>query len=315
MKRVFSRIALATLVGVAFGSISVLGRQQTSDPVKYKIYKRFVDNYASKPAVAYQAAKEYLQKYGKEKDQYTDYLKKWVVLYERHELKQKLTRLIDEKKLAEAFKVGAAILADEPDDLRVQIDLAYAGMLASSTEDESHDADALAYARKAIQALEGGREPDDWWPFKNKDDTLANLHYVKGFLTMTDNPEESIDAFIKAVQYESDIRTMPSTYSFLAVAYESGPYKTQSTAYKNNRLPEGPQTKAALEKLNVVVDRIIDAYARAIAIAITRPNTEQIRKEWLYKMTEYYKYRHGGSDAGITEFIAASIQKPLPAKP
>ena len=287
---------------------------QTRGPVQYKAYKRFLDNWASNRPVAHQAAKDYLKKYGKEKDQYTDYLQRWVAAYER-ERKRNLSRLVSEEKFAEAFSLGAAILADEPDDLRAQIDLAYAGLLASSSKDDNYSADALAYARRAIQVLESGRVPDHWWPFKSKDDTLANLNYVKGVLTLTQNPEESIDAFIKALQYESDIRTMPSAYYFLAVAYESGPYKTQSVAYQNNRLPEGPETKAMFEKLNVVVDRIVDAYARAIALAATRPNTEQSRKEWLYTMTEYYKYRHGGSDVGITEFIAASIQKPLPAKP
>ncbi|HET9478292.1 MAG TPA: hypothetical protein VFO72_03040 [Pyrinomonadaceae bacterium] len=79
--------------------------------------------------------------------------------------------------------------------------------------------------------------------------------------------------------------------------------------------PETPESKAALEKLNVLMDRIIDAYARAIAIAGTDPKTEQSRKEWLGQLTNYYKFRKGGSDAGLTEFIASSVQKPLPPKP
>ena len=122
---------------------------------------------------------------------------------------------------------------------------------------------------------------------------------------------------LKAAQYESDIKKTPSTYYFLAVAYESGPYKTLSTAYQTEfaNKPETPASKAALEKLNVVMDRIIDAYARAIAAAGTDPKTEQSRKEWLAQMSTYYKFRHGGTDAGLTEFIAAALQKPLPPKP
>ena len=63
------------------------------------------------------------------------------------------------------------------------------------------------------------------------------------------------------------------------------------------------------------IDRIIDAYARAIATAGTDPKAEQSRKEWLAQVTNYYKFRHDGSDAGLTEFIASSMQKPLPPKP
>jgi hypothetical protein len=63
------------------------------------------------------------------------------------------------------------------------------------------------------------------------------------------------------------------------------------------------------------MDRIIDAYARAIATAGTDPKTEQSRKDWLTPLTNYYKFRHGGADTGLTEFIASSMQKPLPPKP
>ena len=79
--------------------------------------------------------------------------------------------------------------------------------------------------------------------------------------------------------------------------------------------PETPESKAALEKLNVVMDRIIDAYARAIAAAGTDPKTQQNRTDWTAKLSTYYKFRHEGSDAGMNEFIAAALQKPLPPKP
>jgi hypothetical protein len=90
-----------------------------------------------------------------------------------------------------------------------------------------------------------------------------------------------------------------------------------SAAYQTNfaNKPESPESKAALEKLNVVMDRIVDAYARAIAAAGTDPKTEASRKEWMTAMSTYYKFRHDGSDAGMTEFIASALQKPLPPKP
>ncbi|HSD45729.1 MAG TPA: hypothetical protein VLB87_03870, partial [Pyrinomonadaceae bacterium] len=99
--------------------------------------------------------------------------------------------------------------------------------------------------------------------------------------------------------------------------YEAGPYKTMSAAYQTNfaNKPETPESKAALEKLGVVMDRIVDAYARAIATAATDPKTEQSRKDWTAQLSNYYKFRHGGSDAGMTEFIANALQKPLPPRP
>jgi tetratricopeptide (TPR) repeat protein len=314
------RLGLAVLLALsvlAVGARQTVLAQETDDPVKIELYKRFYDNNKNNPAVAYQAARDYLQKYNKDKDQYIDYLTKWVMFYERDERKRVLPNLINEKKFAEAYSTGAKILADEPNYLRAQIDLGYAGYLAASAKNESFNATALEYARKAIREIESGQTPGDWAPFKGKDDTLAYLNYAVGFLTLKTNPDQAIDALLKAAQYDSDIKKTASTYYFLAAAYESGPYKTMSAAYQTQfaNKPETPESKAALEKLNVIIDRIIDAYARAIATAGTDPKTEQGRREWLAQVTNYYKFRHDGSDTGLTDFIATSLQKPLPPKP
>jgi hypothetical protein len=299
----------------AFGSVALA--QETDDPVKIEIYKRFVDNRIPNPRAAYQAARDYLAKYTKDKDQYTDYLSKWIAAYERDDRKRKLPDYINEKNFAEAFTVGAKILSEDPEYLRAKIDLGYAGYLAASAKNETYNATALGYAKKAIQEIEAGKAPAEWAPFKGKDDTLAYLNYAVGFLTLKTNPSEALDALLKAAQYESDIKKTPSTYYFLGVAYEAGPYKTLSTDYqaKYANKPETPESKAALEKLGVVMDRIVDAYARAIATSGTDPKTEQSRKEWLTQLTTYYKFRNNGSDAGINEFIKGVLAKPLPPKP
>jgi hypothetical protein len=318
MKLLAKSLLTALILAVSLATFgSAVVAQETEDQAKIDIYKRFVDNRVRNPRVAYQAAQDYLKKYTKDKDQYIDYLTKWVAAFESDERKDKLPILINEKKFDEAYKTGATILAGEPDYLRAQIDLGYAGYLAASAKDESHNAVALGYATKAIQLIESGKAPHDWAPFKGKDDTLAYLNYAVGFLTLKTDPNKSIDHLLKAATYESEIKKTPSTYYFLAAAYESGPYKTMSTAYQTDfaNKPETPASKAALEKLNVLMDRIIDAYARAVAAAGTDPNTEQSRKEWTAQLSNYYKFRHNGSDAGMTEFIAAALQKPLPPKP
>jgi tetratricopeptide (TPR) repeat protein len=309
--------ALLALSALAFGSQSVVLAQETDDPVKIEIYNRFYNNAKTNQVVAYQAARDYLQKYGKDKDQYIDYLQKWIAIYERDERKRNLPILINEKKFSEAYATGAKILADEPGYLRAQIDLGYAGYIAASSKNESFNTTALDYARKAIQAIESGKQPTEWAPFKGQDDTLAYLNYAVGYLTLKSTPDAAIDSLLKAAQFDSDIKKTPSTYYFLAVAYESGPYKTLSSAYQTEFAgkPETPQSKAALEKLNVVMDRIIDAYARAIATAASDPKTEQSRKEWTAQMSNYYKFRHENSDAGMKEFIDTILQKPLPPKP
>jgi len=313
------RLGLAVVLALTLAALgsSVVFAQETDDPVKIEIYKRFVDNRVPNPAAAYQAARDYLTKYNKDKDQYTDYLSKWAAAYERDERKRNLPIYINEKKFAEAYSTGAKILSDEPNYLRAQIDLGYAGYLASSSKVDQFNTTALDYARSAIQAIESGKSPTEWAPFKGKDDTLAYLHYAVGYLMLKSSPDQAIDSLIRAAQYDSDIKKTPSTYYFLAVAYESGPYKTLSAAYQKDFAdkPETPASKAALEKLGTVMDRIVDAYARAIAAAGSDPKTQQSRTEWTAQMTTYYKFRHNNSDAGLTDFISTSLQRPLPAKP
>lgn len=309
--------AVFMVVSLLAAGSAVYAQKETDDPAKIAIYQRFLDNHKNNPVVAYQAARDYLQKYTKDKDEYTDYLNKWVAAYERDERKLNLPGLINEKKFDEAYKTGAKILADEPDYLRAQIDLGYAGYLASSAKNETHNAEALSYATKAIQAIEGGKVPSDWAPFKGKDDTLAYLNYAVGYLNLKTDPNKALDSLLKAASYESEIKKTPSTYYFLAVAYEAGPYKTLSTAYQTEFAgkPETPASKAALDKLNTVMDRIIDAYARAIAAAGTDPKTEQSRKEWQASMANYYKFRNNNSETGMPELIASVLSKPLPPKP
>ena len=314
----FALAAFMALLLVTLGSRqSVVLAQETDDPVKIQIYQRFVDNRLPNPGAAYQAARDYLAKYQKDKDQYVDYLSKWIMFYERDERKRQLPGLINEKKFAEAYSTGAKILADEPNYLRAQIDLGYAGYIASSEKNEQFNNDALGYARKAITAIDGGQAPTDWAPFKGKDDTLAYLNYAVGYLTLKTAPDQAIDSLLRAARYESEIKRTPSTYLFLGVAYETGPYKTLSTAYQKDFAdkPETPQSKAALEKLNVVMDRIIDAYARAIAASGTDPKTEAQRKDWIAKLSTYFKFRHEGTETGMDDFIKTSLQKPLPPKP
>ena len=314
MRSSLIRLIIAALITLALG-LYALG-QETNDPVKVEIWKRFVENRATHQDRSYQAARDYLQKYGDDKDKYTEYLQKWVMYYEL-DLKRKLPLLIKQKQFDEAFRVGAQILAFDPNYLRAKIDLGYAGYLAASNNNETHNVEALYLSRSAIEQLENGETPTEWLPFKGQDDTLAHLYFAIGFLTLKTNQEESIDSLIKATQYESDIQKDSSTYYLLAEAYESGPYETMSTAYRVAYAgkEETAESKAALEAINVWIDRIIDAYARAIALAGTDPKIKQEREDSLNAMATYYKFRHNGSDLGMTEFIASVLTTPLPSKP
>src|ERR1043166_18181 len=114
----------------------------TDDEVKVNTYKKFVDNRVPNPVAAYQAARDYMARYGKEDDQYTKYLKAWIAAYEADERAARLTaekadreqQLLGSfttKDYAKSYGLAQQVLADAPDNLRVFIPLAYGGGPAS----------------------------------------------------------------------------------------------------------------------------------------------------------------------------------------
>jgi hypothetical protein len=130
-----------------------------------------------------------LNKYNKDKDQYTDYLTNGLAgLRSATSASETADITSTKRKFTEAYSTGAKILADEPNYLRAQIDLGYAGYLAASAKNAQFNSTALDYARSAIQAIESGKTPNEWAPFKGKDDTLAYLNYAVGFLTLKPRP-------------------------------------------------------------------------------------------------------------------------------
>lgn len=319
MKKIISVFAVFAILGLM--AISAFAQApDCSEEGKAAIYTEFTANRTSDSAKAYEAGKKYLG-CSQAEDQYTAYLKKWVTAYEKEIRKQKMLVLIydkDKVNYPEGLALGKAILADEPDNLRAIIDQGYGSYLAAvNLKNESFNADALTYARKAIQLIESGKAPAKWEPFKGKEDTLAYLYDVVGRLTLKDNPAAALTTFVKKAQFETDLKKDPYTYYFIAAAYESGPYTKLSADYKTccEGKDESPQSKLLLENINQVVDRMVDAYARAVAVAGSDPKYAAKKKEWMDDLSTWYKFRHGGQETGLPEFIASVLSKPLPPEP
>ena len=318
------RVTLALLFGLAlaFSAATRLQAQprtgvpETEDEFKVTTYKRFVENREPNPAAAYQAAKDYMARYNKEDDQYTRYLKQWMSAFEKDERQDTLLRSIyGEKKYAAGYGLAKQVLTDDPDDVKALIALGYGGYLATTNaKNETFNADSVRYAQKALQLLDSGKTPDAWEPFKSREDAIASLNYAIGFIDLKPRPEEAIGRFVKVISIESDLRKTPSTYYLLAVAYEQGPYKRLSADYTKRfaNQPETPESKAAIETLNKVMDRIVDAYARAVALAGNDPQHQASKAEWTKRLTDLYKFRHEQSDAGLSQFIAGVLATPLP---
>lgn len=285
-----------------------------SADAKIALYATVTAEISKDQSKAYEAAKKYVACPSEGADdaeqKRVTYLKNFIAKFEKARRKDQLTAAIAKKDYPGAFEAGKLVFADDPTYLKGYLDLALAGALS---QNQALSADTITYAKKAIEMIEGGAAPAAWAPFENKDDALAKLNYVVGSMSAANSPDIAIVHLIKAASYNSKIKSTALTYAYLAEAYEHGPYAKQSADYKTNfgGKDETPESKLALENINQIIDRQIDAYARAVALAGTDPN----KTAWLAALTDWYKFRNNKTDTGLNELIAGVLAKPLPPVP
>jgi hypothetical protein len=311
------------------GAAQTAQTPQTDEQAKTQLYndflaarKKWKDSQTAKSPTevddykaAYDIAKQYVDKYGAADDEYAKYVKGFVAGYENFQKtarKGNVDKLIKDKKYAEAFAAGKQVLAEDPNDLATLFLLSRGALIAN---DESLNADATTYAKKALELVGQGKTFQEGTPIPNKDEVLAILNYALGWFARKSSPSESATYFYQAAQYNSGLKKEAQTYDLLAAAYEKD-YETvakdYAAKYPDDASRQTPEGKAATDKLNAVTDRLIDAYAREVAYAGTDPKNAPLKTRAMARLTELYKFRHDGSDAGLNEFIASVTSKPLP---
>ena len=302
-------------------------QDQCSVENKTALYNDFLATYKTdNQAKAYDDAKKYLACPADSNDpddaKRVAFLQKFVTAYEALQVtgektkrKAQLTDLVYVKKdYPKAFELGRQILADEPDYFQAFVDLGYAGYAAFMAGNKSFANDAATYAKKAIEIIESGKTPADWKPATSKDDVVAKLNYWIATLKQDSAPSEAIAYWIKAASsdnFKKDVQT----YYKLGLAYEI-PARKLLADYNNtfNGKPETPESKLALENVNQMIDRTIDALARAVALSGSDEKYKELKADAMGRLTDFYKLRHQ-STAGLDEVIAGILQKPLPPEP
>jgi len=293
-----------------------------SQEAKDALYASFLKNRPTDQAKAYDDAKKYLAcpagEVTEAQQKIIDYLKKWSTAYEDGMRKIRLTQLLyTEMKYPEAYALGKEILTAEPDNLKVLVDLGANGYLVAPLNNGSLSADSVMYATKALQLLESGKTLEDWQPLAGRDVAIAYLNYTIGSHTLQKDPGTALKHLIKAAQFETPLKKSPYTYAYIAGAYETGPYAKQSDAYKLNfsGKDETPESKLALANINQLIDRMIDGYARAVALAGTDSKFTAQKPVWTESLITWYKFRNNGEETGMNEMVAGILAKPLPPEP
>jgi hypothetical protein len=329
MKTMIKLISLGAIVAalalpVAANSLSkteISGQDQCTQENKDAFYAAFRENRTTDQAKAYDNAKKYLACPPGEVTEATtkiiDYLKKWVAVYEDLTEKQTIRTALynDPRNYPLAYETGKKVLGREPENLNILIDLGANGYLLANLKNPALNAEAVGHAKKAISLLEAGKTVEDWKPLSGKEEALAYLNYTIGVFSLESDPASALKNLLKAAQFETPLKKSPFTYGYIGGAYESGPYAKLSDDYKQKfqGKDETPESKLTLANINQIVDRMIDAYARAVALATDAKFADQ-KKTWQTLLTDWYKYRYQKED-GMNEMVAGILSKPLPPEP
>jgi len=297
-------MALAAIFAV-FAVPALAQTKECNDEFKSTTYQKWWDNRKEHQDVAYQAAKEYLATCTTE-DQYSKALAKFVKDYDEQSAnvtnRKQFEEAFQKKNYADQIRLGKVILATEPDNSAVNLIMGLAGLGDANLLNESSQ-----YAKKAIQLIEAGKP---FAPLTSKDQALAYLNYVTGKSLIKSSPADAIPYLVKAARYDSDLKKNPQVYAELAGAYGEGPIAKLSEEYKAKFTTESPESKLALANINQMIDRQIDALARAAALTTDPAN----KKAVMDVLTGLYTDRNK-STAGLNEMIAGILAKPVPDIP
>ncbi|HEX8559326.1 MAG TPA: hypothetical protein VF668_14570 [Pyrinomonadaceae bacterium] len=329
MKNALRLLALAALAAVftlpAYAQDAAATPAAASGPcteadAKAAVYKRFTDNFKGTPdqqKAAYEAGKEYLSKYGACPDatdkQIATYVQNWVGKYEKAVVEFNCVKAANDNP-SEAFSACRPLVTANPDNVKWRLVLVGAGIKAYSNKNNSFNAQAAAEARTALSLIEQGKTADTWAPFASQQDAAAGLHYYLAAWSLDSNTDEAASHLLKVAQSNSLFAKEPATFQLLGAAYYNGELKKLADEYKSKYegKEETPESAALFNRINVVLDRVIDAYARAVALANTNAKHAATVTQLRPVLTALYKQRHEGQETGLNELIASVLTKPLP---
>ncbi len=295
---------------------------QCESELRNTLYREYYNSRTGDAAAqkhAYGVAQDYLKKYAEQcPDKYTESVQKFVKAYEDATDRSELMTgaFTTNGDPVKAFDAGHRILARTPDDLQTLIALTVAGDTAHTAKNDAFVVEALGDAKKAVELIGGGKAPAAWKPYKNREDALDALYYHAGNLSLANHdPVGAVTWLIKAATEEGAFKNEPLTYGRLGAAYQAGQLETMQKDYneKFGGKNESPEGKHALEQINQVVDRVLDAYARAVVLSGDKANYAAAKTAWQQAVMEFYKFRVNDTMKGYDEWLAAAMTRPLPA--
>jgi tetratricopeptide (TPR) repeat protein len=204
-------------------------------------------------------------------------------------------------RLDDAFRLGAATIAKNPDDLATLTNLAIIGVDQVKKNNPKYVQQSQTYGGKAIELIEAGKKPDSfddarWADYKTT--MLPQLYQRMGVLAMVSgNKTDARTKLEKAVSLNS---ADPFNH-FLLGAMLNEEYTQKAQEYQKQS--PGPLKDVKLKEAEGLMDKVIDVWARVVAMSEGKPQYQQLHDTVLQDLQSYYKYRHGGSVDGLQQMV------------
>ena len=174
----------------------------------------------------------------------------------------------------DAFALAGEMLAKDGNDLQVLVKMTQLGAEEARKRNHKYADKSLQYGLKAIALIEADKH-------LGTDADLAQLYQQTAILYLaSENSQEAKSRLTKASTLAP---RDPSNFALLGRVF-SADYSSEKP------------------KQDVVLDQMIDAYARAAGLAMGRPQYQVLLQQIMPELTSYYKERHG-SVKGLRELI------------
>ncbi|HET9532017.1 MAG TPA: hypothetical protein VFQ92_16775, partial [Blastocatellia bacterium] len=207
-----------------------------------------------------------------------------------------LDAYVKTNRLDDAYRIAAAILARNPDDVAVLTPMAIVGTEELKKNNPKYLQQSTAYAVKAIELIEADKKPATmdaatWETYKTR--WLPLLYQSLGLSAyLTGNKAEAKTRLEKAASLNA---RDPVTFMLLGSLVNE---EYQALAEKHKAMNAGPAKDDTLKEAHAKLDLVIETFAHAVALASGNPQYQRLHDQLLQDLQAYYKYRKG-STAGL----------------
>lgn len=234
----------------------------------------------------------------------------------------------DLPRLEKLLTAGNDYLKLQPESPYITAQMALAasrGVLAQFYKDLPKAKDLSLNALKVMESPNPPKDypADQYLPLR--ENVQAQSHQFLGYYEL-EQPTPDLDAAITHLTESTKVRNKdglgwkdPNNYWLRASAYERK-YAKKSEEYRKltDEQKTGDQGKALLDQINPLIDKMIDDYARTMAVG-SNPDAKSLRDAAKEKIDQLWKYRYsnlpGGQDTLVNHFKNDPLAEAPPRTP